>query len=159
MKQRIRIIIAVILILIVGGVIITVDILQRRQSSAPEPGSIPILVKGELGGYILPSELAVLDLVNFVDAEEGKKQDGWLLQDVLKSAIDTDKIASDTMITISSSSREKSIELSWAEITDLENKVMFDMANKGTLKLVSEKLPQLDIREEWIQDVDKIEVQ
>ena len=31
-------------------------------------------------------------------------------------------------------------------------------AGRGTLKLVS-LLPQLDIRDEWVQDVDRIEVQ
>jgi hypothetical protein len=35
--------------------------------------------------------------------------------------------------------------------------VLFDLSGRGTLKLVS-KLPQLDIRDEWVQDVDKIEI-
>jgi hypothetical protein len=35
---------------------------------------------------------------------------------------------------------------------------MFDLSNRGTLKLVS-KLEKLNTRDEWVQDVDKIEVQ
>jgi len=35
---------------------------------------------------------------------------------------------------------------------------MFDLAGRGTLKLVS-KLERLDIRDEWVQDVDRIEVE
>ncbi len=34
---------------------------------------------------------------------------------------------------------------------------MFDLSNRGTLKLVS-VLPKLDTRDEWVQDVDSIEV-
>ena len=35
--------------------------------------------------------------------------------------------------------------------------VLFDLSNRGTLKLVS-LLEQLDTRDEWVQDVDRIEV-
>jgi hypothetical protein len=35
--------------------------------------------------------------------------------------------------------------------------VMFDLSGRGTLKLVS-TLERLDVRDEWVQDVDKIEV-
>jgi hypothetical protein len=35
--------------------------------------------------------------------------------------------------------------------------VMFDLSGRGTLKLIS-KVERLDVRDEWIQDVDKIEV-
>jgi hypothetical protein len=34
---------------------------------------------------------------------------------------------------------------------------MFDLSSRGTLKLAS-TLERLDTRDEWIQDVDKIEV-
>ncbi len=34
---------------------------------------------------------------------------------------------------------------------------MFDLSNRGTLKLVS-VLQKLDTRDEWVQDVDSIEV-
>jgi len=35
--------------------------------------------------------------------------------------------------------------------------VMFDLSNRGTLKLVS-TMPKLDDRDEWIQDADRIEI-
>ncbi len=38
-----------------------------------------------------------------------------------------------------------------------QNMVMFDLSNRGTLKLVS-LLEKLDTRDEWVQDVDRIEV-
>ena len=60
-------------------------------------------------------------------------------------------------LVFSSSSRDKSIALTWDEIADPENMVMFDLSGRGTLKLVS-KLEKLDVRDEWIQDVDRIEI-
>ena len=158
MKQSTRIVVAIAIIIIVGGLILTIDMVQRRQSGMPDPGSIPIFVKGKVEGYILPSELTQLNTVSFTDIEEGKKQDGWLVYDVLSLVFDSEQLVSDTIISISSSSRDKSVDITWGEITNQENKVMFDLSNKGTLKLVSEKLPYLDIRDKWIQDVDKIEV-
>jgi len=42
-------------------------------------------------------------------------------------------------------------------VNDRENMVMFDLSNRGTLKLVS-LLEKLDMRDEWVQDIDRIEV-
>jgi hypothetical protein len=63
----------------------------------------------------------------------------------------------DSIIVVSSSSRSKSAELTWAEVSDPANWVMFDLSGRGTLKLVS-VLEWLDIRDEWVQEVDRIEV-
>ncbi len=92
-----------------------------------------------------------------MDAEEGKTQQGWLLRDVLALYLDTGSLKPETLITVSSSSREKSADLTWAEVNEPKNYVMFDLSGRGTLKLVS-VLERLDIRDEWVQDVDKIEV-
>ena len=61
------------------------------------------------------------------------------------------------MITVASSSKEKSIQLTWPEIADEANMIMFDLSGRGTLKLVS-LLERLDVRDEWVQDVDSIDV-
>jgi hypothetical protein len=58
---------------------------------------------------------------------------------------------------VSSSSREKAKMLTWSDIENQENMVLFDLSGRGTLKLVS-KIPGFDNRDTWIQDVDKIEV-
>jgi hypothetical protein len=58
---------------------------------------------------------------------------------------------------VSSSSRDKSAQVTWAEVNDPENMVMFDLSGRGTLKLVS-KLERLDVRDEWIQDIDRIDI-
>jgi hypothetical protein len=158
MKQRTRIIIAVALVVIVVGLVLTVDMIQRRQSVVPEPGSIPVYVKGTLAGYMTPSHLSSLEISSFVDAEEGKTQEGWLLHEALIQVIPLSSLSSETVITISSSSRDKSVTLTWADVADPLNRVLFDLSSRGTFKIVSEKLPNLDVRAEWVQDVDKIEV-
>jgi hypothetical protein len=76
---------------------------------------------------------------------------------VLLLYLGEDNLQDKTQITVSSSSREKSKNLTWSEVENQENMVMFDLSGRGTLKLVS-KLPGFDIRDSWVQDVDKIEI-
>ncbi|MEW5871840.1 MAG: hypothetical protein AB1894_21410 [Chloroflexota bacterium] len=164
MSTNRRILIAVILILVLAGVVIGVDLLQRATpkrlpgTAIPlSPGSVPIYLNGELTGGFAPADLENLEQVSFTDAEEGKLQDGWLLREVMLLYVPANKLKPEAQIVISSSSRNKSIQLTWAEVNEQANMVMFDLSNRGTLKLVS-LLPQLDRRDEWVQDVDRIEV-
>jgi hypothetical protein len=166
MKHSNRIALAIVLLLVFVGVILGVDWIQRRGSSnltgtaTPLPaGSIPIYFNGELVAGFTPADQEKLGKVSFIEAVEGKLQEGWLLRDVLLMHLpaDPDQLAPDAVITVVSTSRGKSAELSWAEVQDKANMVMFDVSNRGTLKLVS-LLPELDTRDEWVQDVDRIEV-
>jgi hypothetical protein len=162
MDQRKRIVITVIILFVIVGAVLGVDALQRRNaaSSAPAdmpPGSIPIFVDGQFVASFVPTDLDQLKSTSFVDTEDGKTQDGWLLRDVLLLYLGEDNLQDKSQITVSSSSREKARTLTWAEIEKQENMVMFDLSGRGTLKLVSQ-IPGFDIRDAWIQDVDKIEV-
>jgi hypothetical protein len=158
MTQRTRILIALLVVVFVVGTVLALDML-RRSSSEPllAPGSIPMYVEGRLVGGFTPDDLEQLEQVSFVDAEEGKTQQGWLLRGVLLLHVKESKLKPDSLISVSSSSRSKSVELSWAEVNDPANWVMFDLSGRGTLKLVS-VLERLDVRDEWVQDVDKIEL-
>jgi hypothetical protein len=156
--------IALAIILFIAALVLGVDQLQRTASqkpagtSTPLPaGSIPIYLNGTLIGGLVPADLEKLKMVSFVDAEAGKTQEGWLLKDVLLLYIQSDELKPDTQVTVSSSSEEKSAQVSWQEAENEENMVMFDLSNRGTMKLVS-KLPRLSTRNYWVQDVDKIEV-
>jgi hypothetical protein len=71
--------------------------------------------------------------------------------------VEEEKLKPDSAITVSSSVRDKSAQLTWAEVEDPANWVLFDLSNRGTLKLVS-VLESLDTRDEWVQDVDRIEI-
>lgn len=159
MTQNKRILIAVIVLIVIVGAVLSADALRRRQVTELEPGSIPIYFEDRLVAGFRPDDLERLEQVSFVDAEEGKTQDGWLLRDVLLLYIERDVFRDDTSIVVSSSSRGKSASLTWAEVDDADNVVMFDLSGRGTLKLVSERIERLDVRDEWIQDVDKIMIQ
>jgi len=136
---------------------------MRRHAARPSgegelpPGSIPVTLNGVRMVYLTPDEMVSLEQVSFVDEEEGKTQEGWLLRDVLREILVDDGLEDDCTLTVSSSSRGKAAELTWAEVRDEANMVMFDLSGRGTVKLVS-MLERLDTREEWVQDVDNIEV-
>lgn len=162
MNQTKRIGIAVLALVVIVGVVLGVDCFQRQKAAAQAPadmppGSIPIFMDGKFVASFVPDDLSQLQSASFVDAEEGKTQEGWLLKDVLLLYIKENKLKANTQITVSSSSRGKSHTLTWAEVEDQGNMVMFDLSGRGTLKLVS-KIPGFDIRDAWVQDVDKIEV-
>jgi hypothetical protein len=165
MSQNIRILIAVLVLILIAGAILGIDALRRSSSAtqtvqgqeALAPGSIPIYLDGELVGGFTPDGLGQLEQVSFVDAEDGKTQEGWRLSDVLLQHVEADQLAPNTEIRVSSSSRGKEAQLRWAEVEEPANLVMFDVSGRGTLKLVS-VLEKLDVRDEWVQDVDKIEI-
>ena len=162
MNQKKQILIAGVILIVILGVVLGVDYLQRQNAAAQAPaeippGSIPIYVDDTFVGSFIPDDLSQLPAVSFVDAEEGKTQDGWLLRDVLLLYLGEDNLQDQSQVTVSSSSREKGKTLTWAEVEDQKNMVMFDLSGRGTLKLVS-VIPGFDIRDSWIQDVDKIEI-
>lgn len=163
MSQRARILIAVAVLAVLVTVVFGVELVRRRAApgAAGEPtivpGSIPIYLQGRLVGSFSPADLERLEKVSFVDPAEGKTQEGWLLRDVLLLYVPREQLQPDTRITVSSSSRGKSAQVTWAEADEEANRVMFDLSNRGTLKLAS-VLETLDSRDEWVQDVDKIEV-
>lgn len=162
MNQKNRVLIAIIIILVLIGAVIGIEY-QRGQRIAAQidaslqPGDIPVYWNGNLRAAFSPADIETISPASFVDAEEGKKQDGWMLRDVLLTYFNENQFSVDTIVKIISTSREKSIELTWEEIASTDNKVMFDLSGRGTLKLVS-LLERLDIRDEWIQDVDRIEI-
>jgi hypothetical protein len=162
MDQKKRTLIAVIILLVIVGVVLGVDYLQRQKVAAQAPadmppGSIPIFVAGKFIASFVPDDLSQLPGASFVDTEEGKTQEGWLLKDVLLLYVKPNKLKATTQITVSSSSREKSHTLTWAQVENTDNMILFDLSGRGTLKLVS-KISGFDVRDAWVQDVDKIEV-
>jgi hypothetical protein len=159
MSQRTRILIAVAILVLVAAAVLGVDALQRAASPpALAPGSIPIYLDGKLMGGFAPDDPGQLQEVSFVEPVENKEQKGWLLHDVILLHVGAKQLKPDSIITVSSSSRDKAAQVTWAEAGDPANLVMFDLSNRGTLKLVSKTLPQLSNRDQWVQDADKIEI-
>jgi len=166
MAQKNRILIAVAILVALVMIVLGVDALRRVAGPAspsaadeptPVPGGIPIRLDGRLVGSFVPADLEQLQEVSFTDAEEGKEQSGWLLRDVLLLRLDDRSLQPDSQVTVGSSSRTKSVQMTWAEVEEPANFVMFDLSNRGTLKLVS-VLEKLDTRDEWVQDADSIEI-
>jgi hypothetical protein len=162
MNLKIRAVVAIGIIVVLVGAVIGIEYLRGKQISAQidaslEPGDIPVYWNGNLRAGFSPAEIETLPTASFQDAEEGKTQDGWLLKEVLLTYFNENQFSDDTIIKVISTSREKSVELTWDEIANTDNMVMFDLAGRGTLKLVS-LLERLDVRDEWIQDVDRIEI-
>jgi hypothetical protein len=166
MSQKTCILIVVAAVILILGAVLGIEA-GRRQMEGPigaaggptlSPGAIPIIVDGLLVAGFEVEAANQLEEVSFIDDEEGKEQRGWLLRDVLLLYVDADTLAADSVITVSSSSREKSAQVTWNAVKNAGNMVMLDLTNRGTLKLVSKGLPGLATRDEWVQDVDKIEV-
>ncbi len=163
MNQKSRIILAMVLLFALVGLILGVNAVQRQRAALQSPadlppGAIPIYLDRELAASFTPTDLDKLAGASFVDAEEGKTQEGWLLKDVLSLYLDGDTLQPETKIIVTSTSREKSKSLTWAEVQNPENMVLFDVSGRGTLKLTS-TITGFDTRDDWIQDVDQIEVQ
>jgi hypothetical protein len=164
--QRTRILIAIAILLVLVAAVVGIEALRRSSGGSRQvsedvpttrPGDIPIYLDGEWVGAFNPPDLEALEMVSFVEAEEGKTEEGWLLSDVLRLHVEERALQPDTVVVVSSSSREKSAQLTWAEVDEPANWVMFDLSGRGTLKLVS-VLERLDTRDEWVQDVDLIEL-
>ena len=166
MTQRTRILLAGLALVIVAGSILGLDALRRARSSPAAPplgeptlaaGAMPIYADGRLAAGFAPEDLQRLAKVSFVDAEEGKAQEGWLLRDVILLYVQRASLPAGSSVEVSSSGRSKSANLTWAEVDEPGNWVLLSLSNRGTLKLVS-KLDRLDTRDEWVQDVDRIEI-
>ena len=162
MNQKVRVFVAIVIIIVLVGAVIGIEYLRGKQIAAQidaslEPGDIPVYWNGNLRAAFSPIDIENLPPVSFKDAEEGKTQDGWLLKDVLLTYFKENQFGEDAIVKVISTSREKSVELTWEEVANIDNMLMFDLSGRGTLKLVS-LLEQLDVRDEWIQDVDRIEI-
>lgn len=165
MAQKNRLLIAMVILIAISGVLVAADMLRRQAQPALAgntavtltAGSIPIYMDGQLVAGFSPGDLDQLKKASFIEAAEGVKQEGWMLRDILLLYIPEEELRPDTQIVVSSSSRGKSAQLTWEEVNTPENYVMFDLANRGTLKLVS-VMEKLDERAEWVQDSDRIEI-
>jgi hypothetical protein len=164
-SQQNRILIGFLILIIILGVFFGLDLAQYWKVTAAQEipsnipdGGIPIYLDGDLAATFTPNDLVHLRMESFVEAEQGKTEEGWLLRDVLILHVNEELLLPDSIIIVSSTSREKSARLSWGEVREVENMVLFDLSGRGTLKLVS-RLDKLDIRDEWVQDVEKIEIE
>lgn len=131
---------------------------DSQTSDTIAAGAIPIYVDGEQIASIDTDTLDTLEQASFVDDEEGKTQKGWYLRDLIPTLINVETLLPESVFVITSTTRDKSALLTWSQIDDPENFVLFDVSGRGTLKLVSKSIEDLNQRDEWVQDVDQIEI-
>ncbi len=88
MSQKTRIILGLLVIVVIIGGVLAVDAIQRKQRAAAfdnlPPGAIPIYVADKFQDGFVPDDLSELEGASFIDDEEGKTQEGWMLRDVLQ---------------------------------------------------------------------------
>ena len=162
MSQPKRILIAAAILVFLACAVLALEAwrgtsIANKLEVTIDAGDVPVYQNGELVAAFSVDDISDIQQVQFTDKEEGKVQEGWLVSSVLEKYFKTDNFSDSMQIVFTSSSRSKSISLTWAEINNSENMVMFDLSGRGTLKLVS-LLERLDTRDEWIQDIDKLEV-
>ncbi|HPC42743.1 MAG TPA: hypothetical protein PLM53_18055 [Spirochaetota bacterium] len=161
-----RIIIAIVIIAAVVGAILVIHssrrggYLYRAGTSGDKEfteGCVPFLSGGELLANFCQKNTTGLAKAGFKDKAENKLQEGWLLRDVLLKYIKEEQLSPDTMVVVSSSSRGKKAGLTWKDISNEKNKIILALSRQGSLKLVS-TMKDLDTREKWVQDIDRIEI-
>ncbi|MBN2159435.1 MAG: hypothetical protein JW807_08565 [Spirochaetes bacterium] len=166
MNNSKRIIIAIIIIVLVAAGILLVESIRRggslykvlRDGTETFSGEcVPIVTGKASPAKFCAENAAPLVKKSFIDAEEKKHQEGWLLRDVLNLYVSTGELNPGTLVRVSSSSRGKKAELAWSAISDEANMVILAPTKQGTLKLAS-VMKGLDTRTLWVQDVDKIEI-
>ncbi len=158
MSLRTRYLLGIVILAALCGAVFGVDYLQRRAAAASgTAGAIPIYLDGLFAGSFSADDLAGYPRQSFADAEEGKEQSGWLLRDAIELRVQGRSLGPASTVTVSSSSRQRSIQLSWAEVDDPANEVILAVSGRGTLKLVA-KQGTAAPRDRWVQDVDRIEV-
>lgn len=125
-------------------------------AASVKAGQTGLYVNGDLVAGFDVAALEDLERHTFEDTERGVQQTGWLLMDVVQFLTD-EALADGATVSVSSSSRGASAELSGSDINDAANNVVLALTNRGTLRLAS-TLEELDERNEWVGDVDKIEI-
>lgn len=128
-----------------------------RVATGTETKAVTIYLDGSPVASFDVADLEELPRTSFSDAERGAPQNGWLVFDVLTLLLPEMQIDESAVLTIRSSSRDAAATVSGAEISNADNYVLLALTQRGTLRLAS-ALETLDERNEWVPDVDMIEI-
>ena len=161
-----RVIIGIIIIAVVAAGILAVESIRRggflyrtlRGGSETFTGEcVPVYAGKNLLAGFCKENAAALAKKSFIDKSEGKKQEGWLLADVLLLSVKKEEMKPGTLVRVESTGRGKKAVLAWRDIADEANLVLLAPTKQGTLKLAA-AMKGLDSRAQWVQDVDRIEI-
>ena len=132
------------------------------SSMEPEPGRIHVYVDGHFSANVNPEQVSALSPASFVDPEKGKTQKGPWLKDIVLLYVPEKQLRSDSIITVigteSGQGPGKKASLTWDQIKDPDNHILFDFSTSGdSVKLVGTS-PELDTRSKWVQGDQRIDV-
>jgi hypothetical protein len=164
-KNRILIVVGIILVLAIGATtygLVLQSKMNNASSDIPQPNMIHLYVDGKFVANVSPADLNELPAASFTDAEEGKLQEGWWLHGVARLYVNEGKLTASSEIEVagirSTTGETKSKTITWEQATEPANNVIFDLSGDGqALKLVS-TMPGFDIRDTWIQGINRIDV-
>jgi hypothetical protein len=163
MSNSRRIIIAITVIALFVGAILAIEIYRERRGprhAGPKlfsDGCIPVHHGKKAPSAFCPDDTAKLAKTGFIEKKENKLQEGWLLKDVLLLYLKNEDFSPETVVQVESSSRKKKVDIRWKDLSNDSNRIILSMTKQGRLKLAS-KMKGLDAREQWVQEVDRIEV-
>ena len=168
MSQNRRLLIIAVVVLLLGAAAALYGVLnQNRLKNAPadnpQPGMIHLYLDDKFVANLSPADLSELPGASFKDAEEGKRPEGWWLRDVVRLYVDEDSLSGSSEITVigvrQKSGETKSAVITWKETLDPDSNVIFDLAGDGQSIKLASTLERLDTRDEWIQGVNRIDIQ
>lgn len=161
-KARIAVVIAVLAMIALVLALVSLPGRQTTATEEPQEGRIHLYVDGAFRANVDPAVIADVEQGSFADREEGKEQAGPWADALILAYVDARTLRPASTVTISgirsSTGDAKSATLTWGQISDRNNHVLFDIAGSGdSVKLVS-TLDSLDTRDEWVQGVARIEI-
>jgi len=132
----------------------------RAPTEEPVDGLLHVYVDDVFIANVAPADALALEAHEFTDAEEGVAQAGPRLDELVLLYVDSSRLRDESKITVSGSRKgaDKTASVTWAEAIDISNNIILDVSSSGdSLKLVS-TLPRMDVRAEWVQGINRIDV-
>ena len=166
MSQNVRIFIVVgVLGLIAVGLAVYGTVVQSQMPlaplSTPQPGMIHLFVDGNFVANLIVTDMQKLPAGSFVDKEQNKTQSGFWLRDVIRLYVKEASLSPTSQVTITGirqGTEKKSATLTWAEVLDANNNVLFSPSNDGSSVKIAASMDKLATRNDWIQGLTQIDV-
>lgn len=166
MSQKVRVLIVIAALVVVALVLAVIGFVSQSQTAqlpatTPQPGMIHLYVNGTFVANLLSADMQKLTAASFVDKEQGKTQSGYWLRDVIRLYVKENTLSSTSQITVSGvrqGTEKKSATLTWAEVLDPANSVLFSPSNDGSSVKIAATLARLSTRNDWVQGLTQIDV-
>jgi hypothetical protein len=166
MSQKARALIVVGVLVLIGAVLAVMGVVGQNQTAqapkgTPAAGMVHLYVDGAFAANVAPADLQKLPAGSFVDKEQGKSQGGWWLRDVVRVYVKESTLSPNSKIVVTGvrqGTEKKASTLTWAQVLDPANNILFNQANDGSVKIAG-TMEGLATRDAWVQGLSQIDVQ